>query len=331
MLSALFESVTSFLIFRGNPQATQSVLFWLLGSFGLASWSQLPIPAVALAAGDAYLLSQARSLNALAMGAEPAASLGVDVRRLRRNLFIVTSLMAGVAVAVSGVIGFVGLVVPHIVRLMVGSDHRRVLPVGRAVRRLVHGPGRPAGADDRRAAGDADRRDHRVHRRADPDRADPPPPLPVRGDRMSLRLHDLAVDIAGRRIVTGIDLTVADGEFAGLLGPNGSGKSTILKAIYRVHRPAAGRVLLDGADLLALRPRDAARRIAVVAQEITVEFDFTVREMVMIGRTPHKRAFDRDDRRRPRHRRPGHRAGRLRSTSPLAASTRCPAARSSGC
>ena len=130
VLSALFESVTSFLIFRGNPQATQSVLFWLLGSFGLASWNQLPIPAVALAAAMVYLMSQARVLNALAMGAEPAASLGVDVRRLRRNLFVVTSLMAGVAVAVSGVIGFVGLVVPHIVRLMVGSDHRRVLPIG---------------------------------------------------------------------------------------------------------------------------------------------------------------------------------------------------------
>jgi iron complex transport system ATP-binding protein len=111
---------------------------------------------------------------------------------------------------------------------------------------------------------------------------------------VSLRLDDLSVDIAGRRIVTGIDLAVGDHEFAGLVGPNGSGKSTILKAIYRVYRPAAGRVLVDGTDLLSLRPRDAARRIAVVAQETTSEFDFTVREMVMVGRTPHKRSFDRD-------------------------------------
>jgi iron complex transport system ATP-binding protein len=111
---------------------------------------------------------------------------------------------------------------------------------------------------------------------------------------MSLRLDDLAVDIAGRRIVAGIDLTVSDHEFAGLVGPNGSGKSTILKAIYRVHRPSAGQVLLDRTDLLSLRPKDAARRIAVVAQESTSEFDFTVREMVMIGRTPHKGSFDRD-------------------------------------
>ena len=111
---------------------------------------------------------------------------------------------------------------------------------------------------------------------------------------MSLRLDGVCVDIAGRRIVSGIDLTVADGQFVGLLGPNGSGKSTILKAIYRVHRPCLGRVLVDGADLLALRPRDAAQRVAVVAQESVSEFDFTVREIVMTGRIPHKQAFSRD-------------------------------------
>ncbi len=111
---------------------------------------------------------------------------------------------------------------------------------------------------------------------------------------MSLHLDDLSVDIAGRRIVSGIGLTVGDGEFAGLVGPNGSGKSTILKTIYRVHRPATGRVLLDGTDLLGLGHKEAARRLAVVTQESASEFDFTVREMVMIGRTPHKRSFERD-------------------------------------
>jgi iron complex transport system ATP-binding protein len=112
---------------------------------------------------------------------------------------------------------------------------------------------------------------------------------------MSIELQGLAVDVGPRRIVSDIDVVVPDGSFVGLLGPNGSGKSTILKAISRVHPPADGRMLLDGADLLAMRPKDAARRIAVVAQETTVEFDFTVFEMVMIGRTPHKRAWERDD------------------------------------
>lgn len=103
------------------------------------------------------------------------------------------------------------------------------------------------------------------------------------------------MDIAGLRIVSDIDLVVPDGAFVGLLGPNGSGKSTILKTIYRACRPTAGQVLLDGGNLLSMTAEEAACRIAVVAQEFTVEFDFTVLEMVMIGRTPHKRAFDRDD------------------------------------
>ena len=129
VLAAMFEAVASFLLFRGNPQATQSVLFYLLGSFGRATWSSLFVPAAVLLPAFGYLVARARPLNALSLGTEAAWSLGVDVTRLRRGLFVTTAALAGVAVAVSGVIGFVGLVVPHIVRLLVRSDHRRVLPV----------------------------------------------------------------------------------------------------------------------------------------------------------------------------------------------------------
>lgn len=129
-LAFLFEATTSFLVFRSDPRASQTVLFWLLGSFGRASWPLLGIPATTLAVGVGYLLLQARRLNALALGDDTAVALGVDVRRLRASLFLVTSVMTGVAVAVSGAIGFIGLVLPHVVRLLVGADHRRVLPVG---------------------------------------------------------------------------------------------------------------------------------------------------------------------------------------------------------
>ena len=112
---------------------------------------------------------------------------------------------------------------------------------------------------------------------------------------MTLELVGISVDIGGRRIVNDVHVDVPDRTFVGLLGPNGSGKSTILKTIYRVNHPEAGQVLLDGRDLLAMRPKDVAQRVAVLAQETTVEFDFTVFEMVMMGRTPHKRAFDRDN------------------------------------
>ena len=111
---------------------------------------------------------------------------------------------------------------------------------------------------------------------------------------MSLVLAGLAVTLSGTPIVRGVDLVVPTGAFVGLLGPNGSGKSTLLKAIYRAHRPSAGRVLLDHEDLLAMTPRAAARRVAVLAQESHLEFDLTVTEMVATGRTSYARGLGRD-------------------------------------
>lgn len=126
----MFQALTSFMVFRGDPRATRVVMFWLLGSLGRASWGLLVVPAIVLAFGLVCLLAQARTLNALVVGEDTATALGVDVRRTRNAMFGLTSLMTGVVVAVSGAIGFVGLVLPHVVRLLVGSDHRKVIPVG---------------------------------------------------------------------------------------------------------------------------------------------------------------------------------------------------------
>ncbi len=107
-------------------------------------------------------------------------------------------------------------------------------------------------------------------------------------------LVEVSVEIGGRRIVDAATVHVADGAFVGLLGPNGSGKSTLLRTLYRMRRPAAGRIELDGTDLLAMPARDAARRVAVVAQDAALEFDATAAEVVMVGRTPHHRGLARD-------------------------------------
>jgi iron complex transport system ATP-binding protein len=112
---------------------------------------------------------------------------------------------------------------------------------------------------------------------------------------MSLEFAGLCVDIGRTRILSDVSFVVGDGTFNGLLGPNGSGKSTLLKTAYRVYKPAAGAVRLDGADVHRLAPRLVARGLAVVAQDATVEFDLTVTEMVMLGRLPHKGPFDADD------------------------------------
>ncbi|MEU2944974.1 ABC transporter ATP-binding protein [Nocardiopsis alba] len=104
---------------------------------------------------------------------------------------------------------------------------------------------------------------------------------------MELRLDGLSVDLDGRRIVRRLTLDVPDGRVVGLVGPNGSGKSTALRCVYRALSPDEGRVLVDGDDLAAMSMRDSARRIAALTQEGGVDLDFTVEELVALGRTPH--------------------------------------------
>ncbi|WP_284574157.1 iron ABC transporter permease [Streptomyces sp. 2P-4] len=111
---------------RGNQART--VLAWTLGGLGGVQWGTLWLPAAALLLGTTVLLVQARPLNLLLAGEESATTLGLDVARFRARMFILLSLVTGVLVAAAGPIGFVGLILPHTVRLFVGSDHRRVLP-----------------------------------------------------------------------------------------------------------------------------------------------------------------------------------------------------------
>jgi iron complex transport system permease protein len=128
-VSFIVMSAANALIFLGDPRAAHTVVFWMLGGLGLAQWSQLIFPLVIFACGGAYLIANARNLNAMTIGDETAATLGIPVRRFRLTVFVVGALITGVMVAFSGIIGFVGLMIPHIVRLTVGGDYTRVLPV----------------------------------------------------------------------------------------------------------------------------------------------------------------------------------------------------------
>lgn len=129
-LSYLFQAGYSFLLQRADAaRAAQSALFWLLGSLAGARWHHLLLPAVVLLAGMVVLLAQWRSLNAVLAGVDTAISLGVPVHRFRAQMFVLTSLVTGVMVALTGAIAFVGLIVPHAARMLVGADHRRLLPV----------------------------------------------------------------------------------------------------------------------------------------------------------------------------------------------------------
>lgn len=121
------------LIFLGDPRASHTVVFWMLGGLGLAQWNQLIYPLVILLACGAWLMSRAAALNAMTVGDETASTLGIPIARFRLLVFAVGALITGVMVAFSGIIGFVGLMVPHIVRMLVGGDYLRVLPASALV------------------------------------------------------------------------------------------------------------------------------------------------------------------------------------------------------
>lgn len=125
------SALTSFLVFAsGSAEGARSVLFWLLGSLGLARWDVALAVVTAVVIGTtALLIVWSRRLDALAIGDETALTLGISPSTLRSRLLVVVSLNVGAVVAVSGSIGFVGLVVPHLARRTVGSNHRHMLPV----------------------------------------------------------------------------------------------------------------------------------------------------------------------------------------------------------
>lgn len=128
-VSFIIMSLANILIFLGDPRATHTVVFWMLGGLGLAQWPHLLFPLAILCLAAPYLVFKAADLNAMTIGDETASTLGISVNRFRLTIFVVGALITGVMVAFSGIIGFVGLMIPHIARFLVGGSYGRVLPV----------------------------------------------------------------------------------------------------------------------------------------------------------------------------------------------------------
>ncbi|OEV04396.1 sugar ABC transporter substrate-binding protein [Streptomyces oceani] len=115
--------------FAPGAEATSLILYWTMGGFGKATWGTLPLVTVFVLLGVLVFRRYARTLDVISLGDEAAASLGIDPDRQRKQLLVLVSLVTGAMVAVSGAIGFVGLVLPHVVRMAVGATHARVLAV----------------------------------------------------------------------------------------------------------------------------------------------------------------------------------------------------------
>lgn len=129
-VSMVLSAITNFMLMMSKQQGgIQAVMHWMLGSLAGAKWSNLGIPFFSLLLVFILLLVNYRQLNALLLGEETAATLGVNLDSFRIFIILFVSLLTGVVVAVSGSIGFVGLIIPHIVRMLAGSNYKLVLPI----------------------------------------------------------------------------------------------------------------------------------------------------------------------------------------------------------
>ncbi|GII95225.1 FecCD family ABC transporter permease [Sinosporangium siamense] len=128
-VAALAEALTSFIVLTSPEAQLRSALFWTLGGLSGTQWRDLWIPAAVVVCAAGWFWMRAALLNALVLGEEGATSLGVEVNRVRWRLIVVTAVTVGAVVSVSGGIGFIALMVPHAVRMIVGGDNRWVLPM----------------------------------------------------------------------------------------------------------------------------------------------------------------------------------------------------------
>lgn len=129
-LSSVCSAFSSFLIYMADDaQATKNITFWLMGSLAGAKWDQITFILPIILIGMIFFMSQSRILNLMLLGDEVAITLGTDLNKYRNTYLLITSLMVGILVYASGMIGFVGLIVPHIVRMIFGTDHKKLIPI----------------------------------------------------------------------------------------------------------------------------------------------------------------------------------------------------------
>jgi len=127
-LSALCSSFSSFIIFFANDrEGIKTITYWLMGSLAGAKWSQITFILPLILMGTVFFISQYRNLNLMLLGDEVAITLGKDLNKSRKIYLLISSLMIGLVVYCSGMIGFVGLIIPHISRMIFGTDHKRLI------------------------------------------------------------------------------------------------------------------------------------------------------------------------------------------------------------
>jgi iron complex transport system ATP-binding protein len=283
------------------PDRVRGALWWMMGSVAGASWAQVGWLTGYAVAALVALTAWARDIDALALGDEPAAALGVDVPRAVWRVFLAASLLAAASVAAAGLVGFVGPrgAAPRARGRRPGAPRAR--PRVRPRRRRAGGRRRPRRPHAARAGRASARRGHGPRRRAvlppsaagravnDRDRRVTAGVVPV-----ALRFDAVALQYrrAAGPALDGVSFDAPPGRVTAVAGPNGSGKSSSVRALLARTPLSAGRVLVTAAgaeprDVRAVPAAERARLVAVVPQREEPAFPLRVREYVALGRLPH--------------------------------------------
>jgi iron complex transport system permease protein len=324
VISTLLSSVMVLLTSLADNVKLRNITFWLLGDLSSGGGEGLLVLAPATAAGAAALLAEARALNLMMAGERDAFALGVETGRVRWLVFFAAALLVGAAVATGGAIGYVGLVVPHLVRLAAGADNRLVLPASAlagallvlladtAARTAVAPRELPTGAITAlvgapvliylllggwrlRRTGEMKPGSGRIAEwesggTKDESVAGAEDQKAAGRPPSLLQLNNVSFSYR-QPVLSGITLEVKAGEILALIGPNGAGKSSLLGVAAGLLRAQSGEVLLAGKPLSEFSRREAARQVGLVAQSGDLRFPLTVLEYVLAGRFARARAF----------------------------------------
>lgn len=324
--AAFFNACILLALTFADTESFRSAIFWMMGSFSGASWTGAGALGLYLVPGIGLLLALARPLDLLSIGEDTASHLGVRVDTVKLLAYGGASLLTAASVAAAGVIGFVGLVIPHFVRLLWGEGYRFLLPASAllgaafmvatdALARTVAAPvevpvgvltafvgvpfflwvlRRPA----RRAGGTGVAADAAPLPFAPPTALEAAPtrprlaalpPTPAAASQPACAAEGLSFryPTAAHPAVHGVALRVQPGEITALLGPNGSGKSTLLRLVAGTLAPDAGTISVLGRPLGEWSRRELAREVAVVQQSEEIAFPISGRDLVALGRFPY--------------------------------------------
>ncbi len=310
VISTLLASLMVLLTTLADDIRLRNITFWLLGDLSSGSNELIGFLAFAVVIGAGVLIANARDLNLMLLGERDAFSLGVETTRVRWIVFVTASLLTAAAVSTGGAIGYVGLVVPHLVRLASGTDNRLVLPasafagallvlIADTTARTVIAPRElPTGAITALIGAPVlvyllvGRKRFKANAQCGMRNAELPIKSQIsnRTSQILLRLQDIRFSY-DHEILSQLNLEVRSGEVLALLGPNGAGKSTLLNLAAGKLQPQAGAVLWQEKSLAEFSRREIAQHIALVAQASELHFPLTALEYVLAGRFANTAGF----------------------------------------